>query len=342
MFNNSSPVPSSQPWWKHRIARLLGLILAVALLVGSTLLAPALWEPYVRVQNETLQLKLLCVPATIDVVPHNSWLRVKEANLLLQDPTGKIKNAKYKLDAVPAADGTGLTFTLTQGQQGAALAYQRQLGTVSASKLAVVQFERVPYFTLDEVRVTASSQNPSAPCGRMPLRAAKLSDQLEGGKSEVLRYRRPQEDLSNIILSGNELIGSIIVACMIVAAVWLLARASAAFFVLYLWSDVRISKSLGKRQHRETEVRTNFMKVERELIFWRVTGPAAGFLLTVSSLIAGLHPSKEGASDSFVLISALQLALVATFLGLMIRILAEVALRFQRRAAERKLMLSTK
>jgi hypothetical protein len=78
----------------------------------------------------------------------------------------------------------------------------------------------------------------------------------------------------------------------------------------------------------------DFLQTQRRLVFAKNIGPICGFALTVSSLIAALHPVMQIEKDSFSFLSSLQLALVATLVGLGMRLLAEFAIRFHRQAYE--------
>jgi len=63
-------------------------------------------------------------------------------------------------------------------------------------------------------------------------------------------------------------------------------------------------------------------KKDRYYRFSQLLGPAIGFMLTISSLIAGLHPSLRQAQDITHFFETLQVAMVSTLLGLAVRIIA--------------------
>ena len=70
-----------------------------------------------------------------------------------------------------------------------------------------------------------------------------------------------------------------------------------------------------------------------------------GFMLTVSSLVESLRPATQSSQNAYAFISGIQIAVVATFLGLAIRILCEldIGLREKRAVdAIRKLERSAK
>ena len=75
-------------------------------------------------------------------------------------------------------------------------------------------------------------------------------------------------------------------------------------------------------------------------------GPAIGFALTVSSLISSLNPSSLNNEDLTEFFYSIQIAMVSTFIGLIIRILAIVSQRYNsmilNRADERFSLLEKK
>jgi len=61
--------------------------------------------------------------------------------------------------------------------------------------------------------------------------------------------------------------------------------------------------------------------------FLQVSGPAIGFALTISSLIAGLHPSIQKTHDISIFFESIQIAMISTLIGLIIRLIALIAQR---------------
>lgn len=56
--------------------------------------------------------------------------------------------------------------------------------------------------------------------------------------------------------------------------------------------------------------------------FFQIFGPAFGFLFTITSLIAGLHPSAQIGRDVSQFFVAIQVAMTSTFIGLFMRIIS--------------------
>jgi hypothetical protein len=56
--------------------------------------------------------------------------------------------------------------------------------------------------------------------------------------------------------------------------------------------------------------------------FFQIFGPAFGFIFTITSLIAGLHPSAQIGRDVSQFFIAIQIAMTSTFIGLFMRIIS--------------------
>jgi biopolymer transport protein ExbB/TolQ len=61
--------------------------------------------------------------------------------------------------------------------------------------------------------------------------------------------------------------------------------------------------------------------------FLQALGPAVGFILTVSSLIEALQPSTRAGNDLGGFLTGIHIAMISTFLGLLLRIVALEASR---------------
>jgi hypothetical protein len=184
------------------------------------------------------------------------------------------------------------------------------------------------------------------PCRSETLEENSLRQRIGDSNAQLRRYTLIQERLSNIVLDANETGGNLLLGILVLILLWLTVMVVDGLRRVYLISDGKLRAELDQRLAPNTVNRTpqlselikaDYARKYKNLAFMRVFGPATGFLLTVSSLIAGLHPSAAAAQDTFRFVSSLQLALVATFMGLAVRILAELAVRFHREDAERQL-----
>lgn len=312
------------------------------------MLVPTIWQPFVRIPGSTMTLPLHCVASNVDLQVRNTYLQLARAELVVTDPSGSVKAERYPFDPQKPPHESEVRLNLSQSYQRAAIDYLTKHAKEGANALVVVEFVRVPRIDLDAIRVRSSEQQIADTCKNEDFDGERLRSILSANNAELMRYRRPQDGIGDGILRVNDVIGSIVLAGMVVISCWLLWWVMAGFVPAYITHENSLTLILVRRRADASEqgltvtdaeiVKNRFYQLERRFMFWRVVGPALGFILTISSLVEGLHPSKQGSQDSFLLISALQLALVATFVGLGIRILAELAIRLHRTAAERQLI----
>lgn len=333
---------------RNRLAKLTALGLVFLSLSGGLVFIPTAWNPYVRVPGSTIALKVNCVASDIYLQLRSTHFRAQRAELIVRDLSGKTKAERFPMDLQKSLEGQTVHLTLAQSYQQDAREYLGKLGDGGSDVSAVIELLRVPSISLDAARVVVSEQYTTNACKDQDLDAEDLRVALSASEAQLMRYRRPQDVISDGILQANDVVGSMVLAGMIVISCWLLWLTSAGFVQAYISREKTLSSFLRRDRDAAMQrglsvtdveiVRNRFHLAERRFIFWRVVGPALGFILTISSLVEGLHPSRQGSQDSFLLVSTLQLALVATFLGLWIRILAELAIRFHRTAAERRLV----
>jgi hypothetical protein len=211
----------------------------------------------------------------------------------------------------------------------------------------VFEFARIPSLDIAGVAVAYDQTTVGNACTDETLDGDALFARVVEPHKRLMRYFFMQDKLSDLIFRGNETLGNFLLAGLAVAVVWLITILGNSFRRLYLSSDATLQATFkelamkGVKNPAQT-VAAEYASMFRRLAFARVVGPALGFLLTVSSLVAGLHPSTTATQDTSRFVSSLQLALVATFMGLAVRILAELAIRVEREAAERGLNLAQK
>jgi biopolymer transport protein ExbB/TolQ len=67
-------------------------------------------------------------------------------------------------------------------------------------------------------------------------------------------------------------------------------------------------------------------------------GPAVGFILTVSSLVGALHPALRSSNNLDGFLTGIHVAMISTFIGLLLRIIALWGERFNNELYERALL----
>lgn len=300
--------------WKrisgNRLAQLTALGLVFLLLSGGLVFIPTAWKPYVRVPGNTIALQLDCVASDIHLLVRNSYLQVQHAELVVRDLSGKVKAERFPMDLQNSPDRGAIHLILSQSYQRTAHEYLTQRADSGASASSVIEFLRVPHIDLDAVRVLASTQHTTNACKHQDLDPERLQQALSTSSAELMRYRRPQDVIGDGILQANDIVGSIVLAGMIVISCWLLWATSAGFVQAYISREKSLSSMLVRSRNAAIErglvvtdseiVRNRFHLIERRFMFWRVVGPALGFILTISSLLkVYIHQNKEAKIPSY-------------------------------------------
>jgi hypothetical protein len=141
-----------------------------------------------------------------------------------------------------------------------------------------------------------------------------------------------REDIAKLLLVYNDEISNFLMTGMTIylfplaieftlACLRLLRRQHFRNFII---KKYKLSKEITKEQleYAQSEFSIAFMSKDRRYQFLQIAGPAFGFVLTISSLIVGLHPSLRTESNMAEFFSAIQIAMMSTLIGLTIRIFA--------------------
>jgi hypothetical protein len=170
-------------------------------------------------------------------------------------------------------------------------------------------------------------------------------DYLRDTSSELLRRRYVQDWLESALTTWNRDAGNYVVTAMSLLALWmsfgLVPRLSlyvgpkAAYHKLLQMLVDGAQKVPATAANPVDAARRHYIDFYARTIanqrFWRALGPALGFLFTVTSLVAGIRPIPGGAATAQMgtLFSSLQLALISTVAGLVMRIAAMARLRLE-------------
>jgi hypothetical protein len=248
----------------------------------------------------------------------------------------EVERAAVRVDGSPV-------FTMTVPQQTAMLIEEAQAERHAQALLGLaLDFNKVPSIDIDAVAISYPTDKPGSSCLKEELKGADLLERLDDKRARVMHFNLVQDQLSDIIFGANEVLGNVLLAGLALMALWMIVALIGGLRGVFLVPDEQLLKSFKSKRETKEDVVAAWARTYRSLVFGRVLGPALGFLLTVSSLVAGLHPSAASVKDTFQFVSSLQLALVATFMGLLVRIIAELALRYQRELSDRKLALASR
>ncbi|MCL4854721.1 MAG: hypothetical protein KJZ78_25455, partial [Bryobacteraceae bacterium] len=186
-------------------------------------------------------------------------------------------------------------------------------------------------------------------CAAKELKGSVLLSAQLSGLASLKKIISPQEAISDFVLDNNHTIANVAVGLMLIAVLYLISILADGWRRLYITSDRKLQIETAERalqvpgklqkEGNAAVLRADFARLCRRLMFAKTLGPVVGFALTVSSLIAALHPAVQADRDSLRFLSSLQLALVSTLVGLAMRIVAEFAIRMHRTATEQAIAL---
>jgi hypothetical protein len=331
---------------ERRMWPVIVFVASMTIAIAAWLCWPSILRPYVRVTNPTFALSVRCIPESVQLELVTRYATLERSVLNVVGTKPPTLRAQYDLAARPVSGVEGVNIivaspTKEQLQQVRdAVSRQRDPTVLNVSFI----FARIPAVDLQKATLSYADQGPG--CQPETLASNDLLAKLGDKSARVMRYTLIRDKLSDIILGINEVAGNALLTGLTLMFLWLVVLLVDALHRVYLVSDQQLHEDLenlvpatqsDRRLALEQIVKADYFLAQRRLAFMRVFGPATGFLLTVSSLIAGLHPSEVAAKDTFAFVSSLQLALVATFMGLVVRIMAELVLRYRRDDAERRL-----
>ncbi len=144
-----------------------------------------------------------------------------------------------------------------------------------------------------------------------------------------IKYKYIRDDLSLFLLKYNDSISNVVLTALTVCLLPLFAKLvtqkQASMSTKRFEVSIKKKYDLSDKQsieYAKIAYGDEYTKNERFFQFLQVFGPAIGFALTISSLIAGLHPRLQANQDITKFFETIQIAMVSTLIGLLIRIIA--------------------
>jgi len=133
--------------------------------------------------------------------------------------------------------------------------------------------------------------------------------------------------ISNVLLKFNEPIGNFILTFFSLYTFILINELIIKMW--YNWKRSSLEKYINKIYLKYNNIELVkikltelYMENEIRYKFLQILGPAMGFLLTISSLIVGLNPIIREVQNLNIFFESIQIAMVSTFIGLIIRIVS--------------------
>ncbi len=148
-----------------------------------------------------------------------------------------------------------------------------------------------------------------------------------------------REHISAFLLLYNDPVSNYLLTAMFISLIPMVAYVLRLQMRAYLYTDKRFLKYISQGfdvaetctkedAARAAEKYANYyVRQDSWFRFTQIMGPAIGFTLTVSSLIAALHPITENTNDISGFMAGMHIAMISTLLGLIIRIVGSVSQR---------------
>jgi hypothetical protein len=151
--------------------------------------------------------------------------------------------------------------------------------------------------------------------------------------NDFIRVRYIRKDLAKLILNANDPFSNVVLTCLALAIVLLVGKLVQMELTAYCYAGNRFDQyvaacvninKLDDEERKDTRDKYNrhWHEWTERFRFWQVLGPAIGFILTVSSLIQALHPAMKQGNDLGGFLKGLHVAMISTFLGLLLRIVS--------------------
>jgi hypothetical protein len=167
-----------------------------------------------------------------------------------------------------------------------------------------------------------------------PLNLKNFSKNYLKSNGRYTRFRYIREELGLIVFLLNDPVSNWLLTILFFTTLFQLTRVLKLEIRHYGYTDQRMNKFLSNLLKLELPASRNvhenaydkyaayWDRWDRQFRFFQAIGPAIGFILTVSSLIAALYSPGGAANDLADFLNAIHVAMISTFLGLGLRIVA--------------------
>lgn len=176
-----------------------------------------------------------------------------------------------------------------------------------------------------------------------PVPLSNFYSQNLTSKATFQKYRYIRDDWSSLLTSLNDFVSNIILTALTCGILILLYRLIKLEFLLNCPAGCFLRSLRNKKRLTRSAIfdaySIEWYRRNNNFKFLQALGPALGFILTVSSLITALHPTVGQEKDLKDFIAGIHVAMVSTFLGLLLRLLAMEAARVNDRLLERSAFL---
>jgi hypothetical protein len=159
------------------------------------------------------------------------------------------------------------------------------------------------------------------------------SENLFSPAKTLNKVRYIRRDLSDFLLNFTDPISNLVLIIGVFYGLYLLGVLIQILFsyLFRYWDPQKFISNLQKEfniviKEDVTNAKISFLESHQKKERWnrqlQLLGPAIGFILTIASLIVGLNPSLKEVQNIEIFFETIQIAMVSTFVGLGIRIIA--------------------
>jgi len=158
----------------------------------------------------------------------------------------------------------------------------------------------------------------------------KFKGKLVNEGTELVTTRYIRKALAEFIFQWNDKVSNWILTLLFACIIWLLMFLLRMEFYHYTYSSERLENVLLHKDSTTPHAlrisldryTTRWSNWDDRFRFFQGLGPAVGFILTVTSLVEVLHPTVRAANDVDSFLGGIHIALISTFLGLVLRLVA--------------------
>lgn len=195
------------------------------------------------------------------------------------------------------------------------------------------------------IRVT-SNINPAITgfaLDRKKLLLKEVHQQYLKSAGDYTRIRFIRRDIADLLFLINDHFSNVLMLALVLWILMLMPTlVITEYYVNFAPADKFkahiinvVTKESGKNDNLWERYTAMWSDAATHFQFAQAVGPALGFLLTVSGLIQAIYPGLGDTRDMDIFLKGLNVALVSTFLGLFLRILALEASRIHYKSLER-------
>jgi hypothetical protein len=170
------------------------------------------------------------------------------------------------------------------------------------------------------------------------------------GVHQYVRVNYIRTRLANLLYKMNDPVSNWVLTFMFAWCVLATIQVGRLAIAAHLYQDKAFDNYLSRswrirdltdeaqRPNNENRCDAQWYSLHRSFHFLQALGPAIGFILTVSSLVAALHQASLSSNDLDGFLKGIHVAMISTFVGLLLRIIALWGERFNNDLYDRAIL----